>query len=167
MRDAGCVRRPDPSPQKPGFFDEAEVKLFDRMAADLSFAVEAMPRDEQRQALEAELRSSEERFRLATGTQSMLDALTILSPVRDDDGEITDFRYEYVDDAARGLTGLAREQLLGRWAAELFPAYATSQRFRVHRRVAQTGEPASSEDSSCESDGRAGPRELTSAEAAG
>ena len=36
--------------------------LFDRMAADLSFAVEAMAREERRGAVEAELRTSEERF---------------------------------------------------------------------------------------------------------
>ena len=66
---------------EPGFFDEEEVALFDRMAADLSFAVEAMAREQRRRAVEAELRTSEERFRVAA--ESMLDALAILSPVRD------------------------------------------------------------------------------------
>ncbi len=101
--DDRCVAVLTAYASEPGFFDEQEVKLFDRMAADLSFAVEAMERDEQRQALEAELRSSEERFRLAT--ESMLDAFTILSPVRDDDGEITDFRYRYINEAYCGLVG--------------------------------------------------------------
>ena len=64
-----------------GFFDEEEVALFDRMASDLSFALEAMAREERRRAVEAELRASEERFRVAA--ESMLDSLTILSPVRD------------------------------------------------------------------------------------
>ena len=41
---------------EPGFFDEEEVKLFDGLAADLSFALEAMQLDEQRRAVEDELR---------------------------------------------------------------------------------------------------------------
>jgi putative methionine-R-sulfoxide reductase with GAF domain len=72
-----------------GFFDEEEVALFDRMAADLSFALEAMAREEHHRAVEAELRSSEQRFRVAA--ESMLNSLTILSPVRDAGGEIVDF----------------------------------------------------------------------------
>ncbi len=41
---------------EPGFFDEEEVKLFDGMAADLSFALEAMQLDERRRAAEDQLR---------------------------------------------------------------------------------------------------------------
>ena len=41
---------------EPGFFDEEEVKLFDGLAADLSFALEAMARDEKRRAAEDQLR---------------------------------------------------------------------------------------------------------------
>jgi signal transduction histidine kinase len=41
---------------EPGFFDEEEVKLFDRLAADLSFALEVMQRDQQRRAVEDKLR---------------------------------------------------------------------------------------------------------------
>ena len=41
---------------EPGFFDEQEVELFDGLAADLSFALEAMQRDEKRRAAEDQLR---------------------------------------------------------------------------------------------------------------
>jgi signal transduction histidine kinase len=41
---------------EPGFFDQEEVELFDGLAADLSFALEAMARDEERRAVEDELR---------------------------------------------------------------------------------------------------------------
>ena len=41
---------------EPGFFDEEEVKLFDGLAADLSFALEAMALDEKRRAVEDQLR---------------------------------------------------------------------------------------------------------------
>ena len=56
--DDRCVAVLTAYASEPGFFDEEEVELFDRMAADLSFALEAMQREERRRALEAELRSS-------------------------------------------------------------------------------------------------------------
>jgi PAS domain S-box-containing protein len=121
-----------------GFFDEEEVALFDRMASDLSFALEAMAREEHRQAVEAELRASEQRFRVAA--ESMLDSLTILSPVRDAGGEIVDFRLQYVNDAYCELVGLERERVIGRRVGELFPKFPGSERFELYRRVAVTGE---------------------------
>jgi PAS domain S-box-containing protein len=123
---------------EPGFFDEEEVALFDRMAADLSFALEAMAREERGRAVEAELRASEERFRVAA--ESMLDSLAILSPVRDGDGEIIDFRLRHVNDAYCALVGLERERVVGHRLGELFPPFPGSERFEVYRRVAMTGE---------------------------
>jgi PAS domain S-box-containing protein len=136
-----------------GFFDEQQVELFDRLAADLSFASEAMEREERRraaeaelrsseersQAAEAQLRSSEERFRAAAG--SLLDSFTIVSPVRDPRGEIIDFRHEYVNDAYCALVGFDRERLVAHRLGELFPRFPGSDRFAVYRRVAETGEP--------------------------
>ena len=129
---------------EPGFFDEDEVALFDRMAADLSFAVEAMAREQRRRAVEAELRASEERFRVAA--ESMLDALAILSPVRDDGGEIVDFRLRRVNDAYCALVGLERERVVGHRLGELFPGFPGSERFEVYRRVAVTGELCRTDD---------------------
>jgi len=123
---------------EPGFFDQEEVALFDRMAADLSFALEAMGREERRRAVEAELRASEKRFRVAT--ESMLDSLAILSPVRDGGSEIIDFRLRYVNDAYCALVGLERERVVGHRLGELFPRFPGSERFEVYRRVAMTGE---------------------------
>ena len=123
---------------EPGFFDEEEVALFDRMAADLSFALEAMAREQRRREVEAELRASEERFRVAA--ESMLDSLAILSPVRDRDGEIVDFRLRHVNDAYCALVGLERERVVGHRLGELFPGFPGSERFEVYRRVAVTGE---------------------------
>ena len=121
-----------------GFFDEEEVALFDRMAADLSFALEAMAREEHRRAVEAELRASEQRFRVAA--ESTLDSLTIVSPVGDAGGEIVDFRLRYVNDAYCALVGLERERVIGRRVGELFPHFPGSERFELYRRVAVTGE---------------------------
>ena len=58
---------------EPGFFDEEEVELFDGLAADLSFALEAMARDEKRRAAEDELRrlSEELEQRVQERTQEL------------------------------------------------------------------------------------------------
>ena len=98
----------------------------------------------ERRRLEAQLRASEERFGAAA--ESMLDALFVVSPVRDDRGEIVDFRYEYVNDAHCKLVGFDREQLLGHQIGELFPEYPGSDRFEVYRRVAVTGEPCRTDE---------------------
>ena len=126
-----------------GFFGEDEVGLFDRMAADLSFALETMRREERRLAVEAELRASEEQFRVAA--ESMLDSLTIVSPVRDARGEIVDFRHKYVNDAYCALSGFGREQVLGRRLGEVYPGFLGSERFEVFRRVALTRRPCRTE----------------------
>ena len=165
--DDRCVAVLTAYASEPGFFDKQQVELFDRLAADLSFALEAMEREERRRAAEAELRSSEERLRAAeagrqsseerlraaeAGRQSseerfrataasLLDSFTIVSPVRDPGGEIIDFRHEYINDAYCGLVGFDRERLLGHRLGELFPQFPGSDRFAVYRRVAETGEP--------------------------
>jgi signal transduction histidine kinase/PAS domain-containing protein len=58
---------------EPGFFDEEEVELFDGLAADLSFALEAMQRDEKRRAVEDQLRrlSEELEHRVQDRTQEL------------------------------------------------------------------------------------------------
>ena len=98
----------------------------------------------ERRRVEAQLGASEQRFDAALG--SMLDSVTIVSPVRGDDGEIVDFCYEYVNDAHCALVGFDREQLLGHRLGELFPQYPASDRFEVYRRVAVTGEPCRTDD---------------------
>ena len=151
--DDRCVAVLTVYASEPGFFDEQQVEFFDRMAADLSFASEAMERDERRRAAEADLQSAEERFREAEAERqsseerfratagSLLDSFTIVSPVRDPGGEIIDFRHEYINDAYCALVGFDRERLLRHRLGELFPQFPGGNRFAVYRRVAETGEP--------------------------
>ena len=108
------------------------------LAADLSFAAEAMAQNERRRAVEGELGASEQRFRVAA--EAMLDALAILSPVRDRGGEIVDFRLRYVNDACCELLRCDRARLLGHRVGEVFPQFPGSEQFEVYRRAAVTGE---------------------------
>jgi PAS domain S-box-containing protein len=91
-----------------------------------------MANDERREAAETELR---------VAADSMLDGFGILSPVRDDAGEISDFRYRYVNDAYCAFVGFDRGLLLGHRVGELFPQFLAGERFELYRRVALTGEP--------------------------
>jgi PAS domain S-box-containing protein len=47
----------------PNFFDAEEIRLLDELAANISFAVEYLEKEQRRQAAEAALRESEERLR--------------------------------------------------------------------------------------------------------
>ncbi len=68
-----CVAVLSAYASEPGFFDEEEVKLFDGLAADLSFALEAMQRDERRRSAENKLRrlSEELEQRVQERTQEL------------------------------------------------------------------------------------------------
>ncbi len=136
--DDRCVAVLTAYSTEPGFFDAQEIELLQRITADLSFAVEAMQRDERRRAVEARLRVSEEQFRVAA--EAMLDSVAILSPVRDVCGEIMDFSYEYVNDAYCALIERERAQVLGHRVGELYARFPRSERFELYRRVAETGE---------------------------
>ena len=92
----------------------------------------------ERRLIEADLRASEELFR--TGVGALLDGFAICSPVRDEDGEIIDFRWEYANDASCRRNRLTREQMIGHRIGEVIPGYPASKLFEQHRRVAQTGE---------------------------
>ena len=65
----------------------------------------------------------------------MFDGFAVCLAVRSEEGWIVDFCYEYVNDAASRLDGLAREQMLGRGIGELFPAYLDRELFQAQRRV--------------------------------
>jgi PAS domain S-box-containing protein len=98
----------------------------------------------ERRDAETQLRASEQRFR--TAVESMLDSFAIVSPIRDDGGEIVGFRYEYANDAHCLLVGLGSDQLLGRQLGELFDGFRDSERFAVYRQVALTGEPVTTDE---------------------
>jgi PAS domain S-box-containing protein len=91
-----------------------------------------------------ELAVHEARFRAAA--ESTPDGFAIISPVRDDRGEIVDFRFEYVNDAYTRLVRLERGQLLGQRLGAVFPGFTESERFASCREVVLTGVPCHTED---------------------
>ncbi len=73
LAEGPCVAVLTAYASEPGFFDEEEVKLFDGLAADLSFALEAMQHEERRRAAEDKLRrlSEELEQRVQERTQEL------------------------------------------------------------------------------------------------
>jgi PAS domain S-box-containing protein len=58
---------------EPDFFDEAELKLLDELALDISFAMEYAEKESQRKRAEETLKASENRFRITAG--SLIDVI--------------------------------------------------------------------------------------------
>jgi hypothetical protein len=93
----------------------------------------------ERKRAELALRASEERFRAVQ--ELSLDALAISRSVRDHNGAVVDFVYEYVNPALARLVNLPAEQLIGRGLLELFPNARTNGLFTHLREVVETGVP--------------------------
>ena len=67
--------------------------------------------------------------------------ISIASSVRDREGELIEFRLEFVNAAAAAWTGQPRESIVGRKVGELLPALRSSGLFDELQAVVETGRP--------------------------
>lgn len=88
-------------------------------------------------------RANEARFIAAAN--GGIDAFFILESVRDNAGEIKDFRFVFANVNAQNLTRYSAEELKGRLLSELFPAGHVAGLFEHYKQVAQTGRTLSGE----------------------
>jgi PAS domain S-box-containing protein len=98
---------------------------------------------EHRKAHEA-VEASETRLR--TALDAMLDGTSILSAIRNDDGEIVDFRIDYANPAMAHTGQVGTVDSVGRNLLELFPAHRTNGLFRAYAQVVETGVPFKADD---------------------
>jgi PAS domain S-box-containing protein len=89
--------------------------------------------------MEAVLRR--ERDRLHAAAESSLDALYICEAVRDENGEIEDFAYTYLNSNVEKMVSIPREILLRGKMCELLPVNRTQGFFDAYKKVVETGEP--------------------------
>ena len=107
---------------QPGFFNEEEMNLLGRLAADLSFAMDIHEREVQRRKAEQELRASEERFRQVV--ENIREVFWITDPAH--------HRILYASPAYEVLWGRTCESLYqspGSWLEAIHP----EDRERVRR----------------------------------
>ncbi len=77
--------------------------------------------------------------RLSTALEAMLDGFGLFSAVRDADGELVDFTWDYVNAAGVATYGRSPGDLVGRRMCEVAPGIRESGLFDEYRRVAETG----------------------------
>ncbi len=77
--------------------------------------------------------------------ETSLDAFGLLESVRNDAGEIVDFRILYVNANGERLVGRSRSDLLGQMLCSVTPARPTSPMFGRFCKVVESGEPLNEE----------------------
>lgn len=88
------------------------------------------------------LRQSEERFH--TSVENMLDCFGICSAIRDQSGQIVDFRIDYLNQAALESNQMTQDQI-GQRLCELFPSHIESGMFDAYCQVVETGQTLTKE----------------------
>jgi PAS domain S-box-containing protein len=93
--------------------------------------------------LRLQLRQSEERF--GTAIENMLDCFGIYSAIRDPDGQLVDFRFDYLNAAAIQSNRMT-EADMSRTLCEVFPAHRETGLMAEYAQVVETGIPLIKED---------------------
>ncbi|MDM9379555.1 PAS domain S-box protein [Chlorogloeopsis sp. ULAP01] len=88
--------------------------------------------------LQRELQRNQEQFQ--TSIENMLDCFGIFSSMRDESGQIVDFRIDYLNAAACDNNRMPKHKQIGRGLCELLPAHRASGLFDEYCRLVETGE---------------------------
>lgn len=76
-----------------------------------------------------------------TSVENMLDCFGIFSAIRDESGEILDFRIDYLNAAACENNRMPKEMQIGRGLCEILPGHRESSLFEEYCQLVETGEP--------------------------
>lgn len=89
--------------------------------------------------LRLQLQHQEERFRISV--ENLLDCFGCCSAIRNELGQIVDFRIDYLNRVACDSNRMTEEEQIGRGLCELLPAHRETGLFDEYCRVVETGEP--------------------------
>ena len=120
------------------FFGSQEIQLLEEAAGDIAFALDHHELEAQHKLDEKSLKESERRYRNLFET--MTEGVALHELVRDESGEVRDYRILDVNQSFQRHTGLNSTNARGRLASELYgtPAPPYLEEFS---RVALTGKP--------------------------
>lgn len=93
----------------------------------------------QLQLAKRDAEASAERF--ISAAESHLDAYTMFSSVRDDSGQVTDFRFVYVNEVAQRFLELPRERILGQLLSTTMPQHLAPGMLDKFIHTANSGQP--------------------------
>jgi PAS domain S-box-containing protein len=125
------AKEPDP-------FQEDEVKLLDELAGDLSFGINAIRLRDAHAKAEQAVQQSEERFRSLFN--AMTEGFALHEIICDEEGNPCDYIFLDLNPAFERLTGLKREQVIGKTHNKVLPGDDPFW-VRIYGKVALTGEP--------------------------
>lgn len=111
-------------------FNPDEVRLLEELANDLAFGIQSLRTEADRKQAEQNLLLSEERYR------SLAEAANDLIFILNRDG-----RVEYINQFGAKQLEHAKEEIIGKTIAEIFPLQISSRQQRNIRSVFQSGEP--------------------------
>jgi diguanylate cyclase (GGDEF)-like protein/PAS domain S-box-containing protein len=94
----------------------------------------------------AKLRGAQESYsKFLAATETSLDAFSLLQSVRDEAGEIVDFRFLYVNVHTEDLLERSRSELIGQTLCSVTPVAPKDSMFVRFCRVVETGKPLNEE----------------------
>jgi len=79
--------------------------------------------------------------RLLATLDAIDEPIAIGSSVRDRDGRLLDFRFDYLNPAAAQWAGMGRESIIGLLTGDLLPDFRAGGYFDSLREVVETGRP--------------------------
>jgi PAS domain S-box-containing protein len=122
----------------PDPFSEDEQKLLTELAADLSFGITSIRLRAAHAQAEEELRKSEESYRSLFN--AMTEGFALHEIVCDDTGTPCDYRFLDINPAFERLTGLKRDEVIGRLYGDILPDDGQKW-IKIYEEVALTGNP--------------------------
>lgn len=115
----------------------ADYLVKDRMTpADLRLAMRSAIENAE---LRRKLQRSQDQFQ--TSVENMLDCFGIFSALRNESGQIVDFRIDYLNEAACENNRMPKEAQIGRGLCEVLPGHRESGLFDEYCRLVETGNP--------------------------
>jgi PAS domain S-box-containing protein len=123
---------------EPDYFIRDELRLLTDLASDLSSGISAIRLAEAHRLAEEALRKSEQRF--SSLFSAMSEGFAIHEIILDDHGKPVDYRFLDINPSFEQLTGLRRDDVVGRAVSEILP-HEDPFWVEAYGKVALTGEP--------------------------